>query len=86
MLKKLIGFEIRFHTRQVGFWVTVAVMVSIGILMMAPFINLSVGERIKANGATGTAIRIAALSLGSLFFGAVFVVSGVMRDHVHKSL
>jgi ABC-type Na+ efflux pump permease subunit len=86
MLKKLIGFEIRFHTRQVGFWVTVGVMFLIGIIMMTPAVNINVGERIKSNGASGTAIRIAALSLGSLFFGAIFVVSGVMRDHVYKSL
>ncbi|MBL4597005.1 MAG: hypothetical protein JKX99_10565 [Robiginitomaculum sp.] len=89
MLKQLIGFEISYHARQVGFWVTVAVMLALGVLVMstdAIQISATSGERVKANGAITIAIQASALSLLSIFFGALFVVSGVMRDQAHKAV
>ncbi len=89
MLGKLIGFEIRFHTRQVGFWITVGIMFLVGLLVISTdAINISsaTGERVKANGAITLALQTSIFSLFSMFFGAVFVVSGVMRDQVYKAL
>ena len=89
MLKKLIGFEIKLHTRQIGFWVTVVIMFLLGLLVMTTdiiTISSNTGERIKANGAIALALQISILSLGSIFFGAIFVVSGIMRDQTHKAL
>ncbi len=89
MLGKLIGFEIKFHTRQVGFWITVAIMFLVGLLVISTdVINISsaTGERVKANGAITLALQTSVFSLFSIFFGAIFVVSGVMRDSVHKAL
>ncbi len=89
MLSKLIGFEIKYHTRQVGFWVTIAIMFLLGVLVMSTdiiSISSSAGEKVKANGAITLALQVSVLSLASIFFGAIFVVSGVMRDQVHKAL
>ncbi len=89
MLGKLIGFEIKFHTRQVGFWITIAIMFLLGVLVMstdAISISSSAGEKVKANGAITLALQVSVLSLASIFFGAIFVVSGVMRDSVYKAL
>ncbi len=89
MLSKLIGFEIKFHTRQVGFWITIVIMFLIGALVMstdAISISSSAGEKVKANGAITLALQVSVLSLASIFFGAIFVVSGVMRDSVYKTL
>ncbi len=89
MLGKLINFEIKYHTRQVGFWVTVAVMFLVGLLVMSTdsiTISGAAGEKVKANGAIAIALQASVLSIGSIFFGAIFVVSGVMRDQVHKAL
>lgn len=89
MLGKLIGFEIKLHTRQVGFWVTVVIMALLGFLLMSTdvmTISGSAGERVKANGAITLALQTSILSLLSIFFGAVFVVTGIMRDETHKAL
>ena len=61
MLKKLIGFEIKLHTRQIGFWVTVVIMFLLGLLVMTTdiiTISSNTGERIKANGAIALALQI----------------------------
>ncbi len=89
MLRQLTAFELKFHTRQVGFWITVTIMTLIGIAIISfPDINFSTstGEKIKANGAVVIAGITASASLAAIFFGAIFVVSGVMRDDVYKSL
>ena len=88
MLKKLIGFEIKLHTRQIGFWVTVVIMFLMGVLVMSTdaITISSTGERVKANGAISLALQTSVLSLGSIFFGAIFVVNGLMRDQTHKVL
>ncbi|PHR92529.1 MAG: hypothetical protein COA69_06750 [Robiginitomaculum sp.] len=89
MLGKLIGFEIKLHTRQVGFWITLVIMALLGFLVMSTdIISISGGggERVKANGAITLALQTSVLSLLSIFFGAVFVVTGIMRDENHKAL
>ncbi|VAV96411.1 hypothetical protein MNBD_ALPHA06-1537, partial [hydrothermal vent metagenome] len=89
MLRQLTVFEIQYHTRQIGFWIAVLIMFLIGALLISfpdATFAASTGEKIKANGAVVTAGITSNLSLFSMFFGAVFVVSGVMRDQVHKSL
>ena len=89
MLGKLTAFEIRYHTRHVGFWITIAIMALLGFLVMSTdvlTISANTGERIKANGAATIALQTSVFSLFSIFFGAIFVVSGVMRDQVFKTL
>jgi len=64
-------------------------MFLLGVLVMSTdsiSISSGTGERVKANGAVTLAIQASILSLFSLFFGAVFVVTGVMRDQTHKAL
>ncbi len=89
MLAKLLKFELSYHTKQVGFWVTIGVMLFFGFLLASTdFISVSIegGEKIKNNGAIPIALNTSVLSLLSIFFGAVFVVNGVMRDDTFKSM
>ncbi|WP_418152386.1 M1 family aminopeptidase [Litorimonas sp. RW-G-Af-16] len=88
MFGKLLKFELSFHLRQVGFWITALVMVCIGLLATTEFLQISMegGAKIKTNGAIPLALSISALSMGAIFFGAIFVVNGVMRDDTFKSL
>ncbi len=89
MLKQLIAFETRYHCRQLGFWVIVGIMFlfGVGIISMPDASYMpGTGQLIKANGAGIIATITASLSLASIFFGAVFVVSGVLRDRFYKSL
>ncbi len=88
MLKSLVKFEVSYQTRQVGFWISFAAMFLLGLLFMSTdsFSAGEVGERIKANGSLTVANIINGLSLGIVFFGTVFTVTGAMRDDIHKSL
>ena len=88
MLKSLTNFELSYQTRQVGFWISFIAMFLLGILFMSTdsFSAGEVGERIKANGSLTVANIIGGLSLGIVFFGTVFTVTGAMRDDIHKSL
>ena len=88
MFNNLLKFEMQLQTRQVGFWITAAIMFIVGVLVMSfDFAQAgSVGEKVKANGALPIAITIANMSPFVIFFGAVFTVTGAMRDDVHKSL
>ncbi|MDB2439085.1 M1 family aminopeptidase [Hellea sp.] len=88
MFTKLLKFEMHLQTRQVGFWITAAIMFIVGVMMMSfDFASASaVGEKIKANGALPVATIIANMSPFVIFFAAVFTVTGAMRDDVHKSL
>lgn len=89
MFTKLLKFELSLHMRQVGFWITCLVMILFGVLTSSTdFISLSLegGSRIKNNGAIPLALNVGFLSFLSIFFAAVFVVTGVMRDDTHKSL
>lgn len=88
MYSKLLGFELKLHVRQVGTWVTLGIMFLLGMLIISTdAFNVSMaGERLKANGGIQVAGLAAAASIFSIFFGSVFVVSGFMRDSVHKML
>jgi ABC-type transport system involved in multi-copper enzyme maturation permease subunit len=88
MLKSLTKFELSYQTRQVGFWISFAAMFLLGLLSMSTdsFTAGEVGERIKANGSLTVASIIGGVSLGIIFFGTVFTVTGAMRDDIHKSL
>ena len=89
MLRNLLGFEFKLHTRQIGFWVAFFVMLAFGLLFSSHedfAIGVAGGERVKVNGAIPIAITISAFSLLSIFFAAVFVVTGVMRDDTHKAV
>lgn len=82
MLWKLLNFEFKLHTRQIGFWVAAVLMAAAAVLFISTeiFAVTTTGERLKANGALTMAIQIGVLSMLSLFFGAVYVVTGYMRD------
>ncbi len=87
MLFRLISFELKLQTRQVGFWVTCLILFLCGVLLTGTdFISLGAdgGERIKTNGAISIANTIATISTLSLFFAAVFTVTGVMRDDEYR--
>lgn len=88
MFSQLLGFELKFHFKQVGFWITLAIMFLLGVLIMSTdaFTVSDAGERMKANGAIQIALLSTVAGLFSIFFGAIYVVSGVMRDSVHKML
>jgi len=89
MLRKLLGFELKLHTRQLGFWLALIIMIALGLLFSSHedfAIGVAGGERVKVNGAIPIALTISAFSLFSIFFAAVFVVTGVMRDDTHKSV
>ena len=89
MLRKLLAFELKLHTRQIGFWLALIIMIAIGLLFSSHedfTIGVAGGERVKVNGAIPIALTISLFSLLSIFFAAVFVVTGVMRDDTHKSV
>lgn len=89
MLRNLLKFEVQLHTRTIGFWVALVLMFAVGLLFSSHedfAIGVAGGERVKVNGAIPIAITISAFSLLSIFFAAVFVVTGVMRDDVHNSV
>jgi len=89
MLRQLIHFELKLHTRQVGFWISCLVLFLLGVLIMSvDFITVSIttGEKVKANGANTIAGQVGFFSLLPIFFGAIFVVTGIMRDQTHKML
>ena len=88
MFGSLLKFEISYQTRQIGFWISFAAMLLLGILIISTssFSASEVGERIKANGALIVTGIISSLSLGIVFFGTVFTVTGAMRDDIYKSL
>ena len=89
MLPKLFAFEFKIHTRQIGFWLALIAMLAVGILFSSHedfTIGVAGGERVKVNGAIPIAITVSVFSLLSIFFAAVFIVTGVMRDDTHNSV
>ncbi len=86
MLRNLLGFELNLHIRTIGFWLALIVMIGIGVLFASVESFSPGGARVKTNGAIPIAAIISSFSLLSIFFAAVFVVTGVMRDDTHKSL
>ena len=89
MFGKLLKFELAFQTRQIGFWVVVLIMFVAGLLSMSfDWFSFSVegGSRVKNNAPIPIAMQIGIVSLASIFFSAIFVVAGVMRDDINKTL
>ena len=89
MLRSLLGFEFNLHIRSIGFWIAFVIMVAVGLLFSSSesfSLSAGVGERVKTNGAIPVALALSAFSLFSIFFAALFVVTGVMRDDVHGSV
>jgi len=86
MLRSLLAFEIKLHTRQIGFWIAFIVMLAAGVLFSSLDVFTAGGERVKVNGAIPIAQLMSNFSLFSIFFAAVFVVTGVMRDDTHKAV
>ena len=88
MLWKLLNFEFKLHTRQIGFWVASVILAALAVLFISTdvFAVSTTGERLKANGALTIAIQIGFLSMLSLFFGAVYVVTGYMRDDTSNAV
>ena len=89
MLKKLLAFEISLQIRQFSFWIVMFIMFTVGLLAMSVdwfSVSIEGGQRAKQNGANALAVTISFLSLGAIFFSSVFVVTGMMRDDVHKFL
>ena len=89
MFLKLLPFELNLQIRQIGFMITCAIIFVIGFFFTSVLLGLgggAGGDRIKINGALIIAEQASFLGLTSIFFGAIFVVSGVMRDGIHKSL
>ncbi|MEL6324777.1 MAG: hypothetical protein AAFQ84_11175 [Pseudomonadota bacterium] len=89
MYAKLLPFELNLQMRQIGFLITAGLLLVLGFLIMSTdFIQVSGGggERVKANGAMTVAALVSNFSIFSIFFGAIYVVSGLMRDETSKSL
>ena len=88
MLRKLLKFELSYHIKSVGFWLSVVVMMGLGLLASTDWLSISAsgGAKVKLNGALPIALNISALSIACIFFGAIFVVNGVLRDDTFKSV
>ncbi len=89
MFGNLFKFERQLQFRQISFWVVMFIMFLVGFAIIAVdwfVVSFEAGERIKANGAYTLANQISFLSFLAIFFASVFVVTGMMRDEVHKSV
>jgi len=88
MLRKLLKFELTYHIKSVGFWLTVTIMLGLGLLSSTDWLSISAsgGAKVKLNGALPIALNLSVLSIACIFFGAVFVVNGVLRDDTFKSV
>ena len=89
MLGKLLKFEFGYQSKQIGFWVVIIVMFILGALtpwLTDIFGGGAAGEKIKANGAQMISGAVASWDIAAIFFGAVFTVSGILRDKTHNML
>lgn len=89
MFLKLLPFELNLQMRQIGFMITCAIIFLIGFVFTAVLFGLgdgTGGDRIKINGALLIAVQVSIIGMTSIFFGAIYVVSGVMRDTTNKSV
>jgi len=88
MLRKLLKFELAFHIKSVGFWLSVFIMLALGLLSSTDWLSISAsgGAKVKLNGTLPIALNLSFLSIACIFFGAVFVVNGVLRDDTFKSV
>ena len=89
MLGKLLKFEFNYQSKQIGFWVVITVMFILGIL--TPWLtdilgSGAAGEKMKANGAQMIAGAVASWDVAAIFFGAIFTVSGILRDKTYNML
>ncbi|WP_371396894.1 hypothetical protein [Fretibacter rubidus] len=87
MFTNLLKFELELHTKQVGFWITAAIMVLLGVFATSTEFGsaFTVGEKVKANGSLTLTNLIGGLSTAVIFFGTVFTVTGAMRDDEHHA-
>ncbi len=89
MFRDILKFELGYHIKTVGFWLTFVILFLLGLATMSwDAINVGTvsGERIKANGSLTLAIQIGVFSLALLLFAAIFVVGGLLRDEQYKSV
>lgn len=89
MLRELLKFEARLQANQIGFWVTIVILTLVGLLAGstdALTLGVEGGGRIKVNGAYVVASFVSTISVLVIFFAAVFVVTGLLRDDLYKSL
>ncbi len=90
MFGRLFKFERQLQFGQISFWVVFVLMLALGFLTMVASewasVSIEGGERTKINGANTLALNISVWSLAAIFFSSVFVVTGMMRDSVHKSV
>jgi len=89
MLGKLLKFEFGYQSKQIGFWVVIAVMFLLGVLtpwLTDIFGSGAAGEKIKTNGAQMIAAAVASWDVAAIFFGAIFTVSGILRDKTYNML
>ncbi len=89
MLGRLLKFERGFQGKQIGFWVTCIIMFLLGAIspwLPDIFGSGLAGEKIKVNGAQMIAGTVASWDIGAIFFGAIFVVTGILRDKTHNML
>ena len=90
MFGRLFKFERQLQFGQISFWVVFVIMLALGFLTMVASewasVSIEGGERTKINGANTLALNISVWSLAAIFFSSVFVVTGMMRDIVHKSV
>ncbi len=88
MFLRLLPFELNLQMRQIAFVITCIILFIFGFAL-ASLLAVSGGaggDRIKLNGALLVAGQVSIVGIASIFFGAIYVVSGVMRDMTHKSL
>ena len=89
MLRKLLNFERGLQIRQIGFWVVIITMFILGALtpwLPEIFGSDLAGEKIKANGAQMIAGSVASWDIAAIFFAAIFVVTGILRDKTHNMM
>ena len=89
MFGKLFKFERQLQFQQVSFWVVMLLMFIVGFAIIAVdwfVVSFEGGERVKVNGAYTLSNQISFLSFLAIFFASVFVVTGMMRDEIHKTV
>ena len=60
MLRKLLKFELTYHIKSVGFWLTVTIMLGLGLLSSTDWLSISAsgGAKVKLNGALPIALNL----------------------------
>ena len=69
MLRKLLKFELAYHMKSVGFWLSVFVMMGLGLLTSTDWLSISAngGAKVKLNGALPFAVNLSVLSIACIF-------------------